>query len=149
MRYNTDMLLTNHTLTGLALSEAIDNPFELAPAAFASHLAIDALPHFDVPGWVFKSPQWLAMATVDNLVALSIFVGFLIARPERWPQTVVGVFFACLPDLLFLPEIFFGKRIDKTFRRFHSWIQWYTSVPTGLVELAWGAGMITLISKGF
>src|SRR4051794_2095773 len=102
------MFLTNHTLTGVVLGQAIDSPLLLAPAAFASHLAMDSLPHFGSKKWPYLSRPWYVMAVIDNLIALSVFGAALILWPERRAQTVIGVFFACLPDLLFLVEVVRG-----------------------------------------
>lgn len=144
-----NMLLTNHTLTGLVLSRATNDPLILAPAAFASHLALDSLPHFGVPQWPFKSRPWLRLATVDNLIALSFFIGFLIAQPDRWVQTVIGVFFATLPDLLFLFDIFLGKPVKNAFTRFHSRVQWSESISGAVAEAIWFLGMLFLLHRGF
>jgi hypothetical protein len=143
-----DMLLTNHTLTGLVLSRATNNPWILAPAAFASHLALDSLPHFGVPQWPFKSRPWMRLATTDNLIALSFFIGFLIYQPDRWLQTTVGVFFATLPDLLFLPDVFLNKPVKNAFTRFHSHVQWSESISGGIVEAAWVLVMLYLLHRG-
>ena len=147
-----DMLLTNHTLTGLVLSRAISNPWLLAPAAFASHLAIDSLPHFGRSEWSFNHPinrTFLVVATTDNLIALSLFMGALAYQPSHWRQTLVGVFFATLPDLLFLPGVFLHKPIKNAFTRFHSRIQWSHTISGGLVEAGWALIMVYLLHRGF
>lgn len=138
------MLLTNHTLTGLVLSQAITNPVALAPVALGSHLFLDSLPHHADPRWPFKSRPWLIMATIDNLVALAVFGAALAVWPERWLQIVVGVFFAALPDLLFLFDIFLHRPINNRFTRFHSRVQW--QLPAGaVVEVGWAAAMVWLL----
>jgi hypothetical protein len=142
------MLLTNHTLTGLVLSRVIHNPILLAPAATASHLALDSLPHFGTLRWPFKSRPWYRLATADNVVALVLFGGALLSDPQRWLQTVVGVFFAALPDLLFLLDIFLGKPVKNAFTRFHSRIQ-HESIPGGLVEIAWATLMGYMLYRGW
>lgn len=139
------MLLTNHTLTALALTQVFQNPAAIAPLALASHFAIDALPHFNHPKWPFKSRPWLTLATIDNLVALGITITALVIRPEQWLLIVVAVFFASLPDLLFLADIFFKKPIKNHFTRFHSYIQWSQTVPGILGELSWALFMLAVI----
>jgi hypothetical protein len=135
------MLLTNHALTGLLLSQGIQNPVLLAPVALGSHLAMDALPHLGWKGASFKDRRWLSMATVDCLVGLAIYGMALIARPEYWLHITVGIFFATLPDLLFLSEIFFKRPIKNVFTRFHSHIQWSQTPIGGLLELGWFLGL--------
>ncbi|HUC86971.1 MAG TPA: hypothetical protein VMR75_01405 [Candidatus Saccharimonadales bacterium] len=142
------MLLTNHTLTGLVLSRLIPDPVLLAPAALASHLALDSLPHFGHPKWPFKSPQWIKLAVVDNLVALTLFIGALIYQPQHWVQILIGVFFATLPDLLFLLDIFLGNPVKNAFTRLHSRIQWHESVSGAAGEVMWATLMSYLLVRG-
>jgi hypothetical protein len=139
------MTITNHTLTGIVLSHYIHNPFVLAPAAFASHLVMDSLPHFGHPKWPFSSRGWLRQATVDNIIALGLFAAALVQSPHHWGLTLIGVFFATLPDLLFIPELLFGKPPLPTFRRFHARVQSSHTVPGIAVELLWAAGMSALL----
>lgn len=139
------MLLTNHTLTAVALTQFIASPIAIAPVALASHFAIDALPHFNHPKWPFKSRQWLIVATIDNLVALGILGATLVLRPDQWLLTITAVFFACLPDLLFLLDIFFKRPVKNAFTRFHSRIQWSETLPGIVVEAIWAALMFFVI----
>jgi len=146
------MLLTSHTLTGLVLSRKIHNPLLLAPAAFASHLVMDSLPHIGHPTWDFKklpvARSLLVVATVDNLVALGLTIGFVIYQPHLWLQTVVGVGFATLPDLLFLLAVFRKRPISNAFTRFHSRIQWHQSIAGGVVDAVWAVAMLYLLKHG-
>jgi hypothetical protein len=143
------MLLTNHALTGLFLSQGIQNPLVLAPTALASHLALDALPHFGWKGASFKDKRWLTLATFDCLAGLTIYGLALIARPQYALNITVGIFFATLPDLLFLSAIFLNRPIKNAFTRFHSWIQWSESPMGGLLELGWMLGLgAALVANG-
>ena len=139
------MLLTNHTLTGLALSQSISNPALLAPAAFASHLILDTFPHFGNKEWTKKSKGFLTVAIIDNLIGLALVAGALWLWPESWFHILVGVFFATLPDLLFLSDIFLNRPINNAFTRFHSRIQWSETNYGFITELAWSAAILTAL----
>jgi hypothetical protein len=131
------MLMVNHALTGAVLGLTIRNPAMLAPAAVLSHFVLDAIPHFGHHESSLKSTRWRITGLVDGLVtALAVTVALLI-----WPQytnhIMLGVGFAILPDLFYIPEILLGRRITGWFGRWHSRIQWGEN-PTGWpVDLAW------------
>jgi len=149
------MLLTNHTLTGVLLGLSIDNPVLLAPTAVASHLVLDATPHFATEsmkksfpnGWQFK----LAGA-IDFTVSVAVTVAACLIWPARAVNIVIGVVGACLPDLTYIPMVVFGRdNIErwlpfyKPMLRFLSWIQWYEK-PLGLItEAVWAGLMLVLL----
>jgi hypothetical protein len=59
----------------------------------------------------------------------------------------VGMFFAALPDLFYVPDILFNKRFDpKLMQRFHHIIQ--IELPRGiLVEIIWGFLIINALLR--
>ncbi len=133
------MLLTNHVLTGAALALTIHNPVLAAPLALASHFALDSIPHFGWKGASFKKPKGFALGLTDFSVALFSY-GYLITHwPQHWVLISIGMFFAALPDLFYIPEIVLGIRLDpKVVRDFHHKIQ--IELPRGIyIEIMWAS----------
>ena len=95
------MFITNHVLAGAAIGSRLPLGKALV-AGFASHLAMDNLPHWGVTG-----PLPLTSAKRDGVIGL---VGSRRAR--RWPAqerrlgVLAGIFGACLPDTDKLGEHF-------------------------------------------
>ena len=144
------MLFTNHGLTGVALGLHIDNPALLVPAAVASHLLLDAAPHFgfsDVhfssqDGTEFRIPKVFITALVDGLCAIGVLIAALGAFPERRGHILIGWISAVVPDLLYIPETLFKLKISGKFGDFHKRIQWYERELGIITELIW----LTLMS---
>jgi hypothetical protein len=139
------MLLTNHVMTGAAIALTVNDPIVAAPTAFASHFVLDSIPHFGAKGASFKQPKWFLLGTVDCLVSFSIYLFLIAHSPQHFWLITIGMFFAALPDLFYIPETFFNKRLDPAwFRKFHGKIQ--IELPRGiLVEIIWATIMITVL----
>lgn len=144
------MLLTNHSLTGVVLGLNVTNPVILAPAAFISHLALDSIPHFGSErlfGEFFDTKFAKTIGVIDCFGALTVYLVSVYAFPNYWLMITIGVFFACLPDLFYLPQLFFGVRLDRAIRPLHGAVQWSQTVPGLAVDTVWAAGMIHLIQN--
>lgn len=144
------MFLTNHALTGLALGLNITNPAVLAPAALASHFALDALPHYGDKGLVLNGPtgKFKAIILADGALAIATCVAAVWLWPERAFHLGLGIFFATLPDLLYIPrQLFNGWVPSKLYARFHKRIQWAEMPPGIIVELGWAYFLSTLIAR--
>lgn len=139
------MLLTNHALTGVVLGLSIENEVVLVPVAFASHFVLDATPHFGGSQINFKSPRWLLLGAVDFTMACSVVVVACLVWPRRIPHVLLGAFFACLPDLFYIPEIMFGWKLDGALRKFHSGIQWSETTWGLITEGVWASLMLILL----
>jgi hypothetical protein len=142
------MFLTNHVLTGALIGLKIDNPLVVAPTAFGSHLVLDSLPHF---GWDkmegFRSRQGFAIAAADCTVALFTYVSLILRFPEHALGITVGMFFAALPDLAYVPMFFFNVIIGKTFLKFHAVIQWGERPWNIVVDALWAMFIISLLQR--
>lgn len=152
------MLLTNHTLTGVVLGLSIDHPAVLAPTAIASHLALDAVPHFGHPvlKGAFRKLPFLILGSVDFAVSIGITITACVLWPQRLGHILLGVFGAALPDLVYIPIIVFGwRRLDRWFAFYRPMIgllaaiQWYERPPGLVVEAAWASAMLWLLSSWF
>ncbi|HSX14313.1 MAG TPA: hypothetical protein VLE72_00145 [Candidatus Saccharimonadales bacterium] len=117
------MLLTNHTLAGIALGLTIDDPLVLAPVAVASHFALDSIPHFGGQRFNFDDPIGQKLAFFDCLSALALAIGAVAIWPQRFPQLFVGVLGATAPDLLYVPRYVMGIKFWEPLFRFHHKIQ--------------------------
>ena len=138
------MLLTNHTLTGIALGLTIDDVVVLAPAAVASHYLLDSVPHFGAEKLNFLQPVGRIFAFFDCLAALSVAVASVIIWPHRFAQLFIGVLGATLPDLHYVPYYVLKKRFWQPMLDFHHVIQterWYL-FP---VEIIWALTMLTVV----
>lgn len=133
------MFITNHVLAGAAIGSRL--PFGKAlVAGFASHLAMDNLPHWGVTG-AFP----LTIAKRDGIIGLvGIAACTAVASPARRPGVLAGIFGACLPDTDKLGEHFAnGSPWPKKFDEFHKWLQ--REAPHRIPhEVLAGAGLATL-----
>ena len=139
------MLLTNHTLTGIALGLTIDDVEVLAPTAIASHFVLDSVPHFGDKCLSFDKPLGRIWAAIDCSVALTLAVASVFVFPHRFLHLFIGVVGATVPDLLYIPKYLFHKIFWKPLFDFHHIIQterlWLFPV-----ELIWAASMLTVIN---
>jgi hypothetical protein len=154
------MLLTNHVLTGSLLGLVIDNEYVLAPTAVASHLAMDMMPHFGFLPSVsthgdLSSPLVKLWGALDFAAACVVLAAACYARPERAGHILVGAVGAALPDLTYLPEVVFGKRIyglvpwlQRLIYGPLKAIQWYEKPPGLITETAWAGLMLWLLGRG-
>ncbi|HEX3081990.1 MAG TPA: hypothetical protein VHQ86_01940 [Candidatus Saccharimonadia bacterium] len=149
------MLLTNHVLTGALLGLSIDNPVLLAPTAVASHLALDAVPHFGTDSLRKSFPNgrfFIIVGAADFTMSVAATTVICLMWPERIVNILIGVFGACLPDLTYIPLVVFGRaRIErwlpfyKPMLQFLGWIQWYERPPGAVTEVLWAILMLYLL----
>lgn len=141
------MLLTVHTLTGALIAVAVKDPALAAPLAFTSHFVLDSTPHFGLDGLDFKTKKGKIVGVLDCFGAFITWLVLISLFPAQWFLISVGVFFACLPDLLYLPDIFFGFVPSKKLLRFHSRIQW-SQTPVGTItDAAWASAVIYMLAQ--
>jgi hypothetical protein len=139
------MLLTVHTLTGALIALSVRDPLLAAPLAFVSHFVLDSTPHFGLPDLDFKTPRGKVVGVIDCFGALIAWLVLISIFSSQWFLISVGVFFACLPDLLYLPDIFFNIIPSKKLLRFHSRIQW-SQTPLGTIsDGMWASAVIYML----
>lgn len=141
------MLLTVHTLTGALIAVAVKDPLLAAPLALTSHFVLDSTPHFGLDGLDFKTPRGKVVGVADCFGALITWLILLTIFPSQWFMVSVGVFFACLPDLLYLPDIFFNYIPSKKLLRFHSRIQWSQTPMGTITDGVWAAAVIYMLGQ--
>jgi hypothetical protein len=109
-------------------------------AGFASHLAMDNLPHWGVTG-----PLPLAIAKRDGVIGLAgLAACTAMASPEKRLGVLAGMFGACLPDTDKIGEHFAGRSPwPARFDDFHKWLQ--REAPHRIPhEVLAGVGLATL-----
>jgi hypothetical protein len=116
------MLVTNHVLSGAVLGAAVRNPWLAFPLGFASHLALDAVPHW---GKFRDRDEFMRVAVTDGLAGLAAMgAAAAVAPPEQRAGVVAGMVGAALPDLNKPSQVFFGRSFfPKRFDDFHGRIQ--------------------------
>jgi hypothetical protein len=89
------MLITNHVLAGALVGRVSRGPVTAFVAGVASHVAMDAVPHWGVD----RHDAFMRVAVVDGLVGLGV-LGWVAARTPAARRTTVvaGMLGACFPD---------------------------------------------------
>lgn len=133
------MFISNHVLAGAVIGTQLP-PGKALVAGFASHLAMDNLPHWGVEG---EFP--LTAAKRDGVLGLSLLTACAgLASKERRLSVLAGMFGACLPDTDKLGKHFAGQSPWPTrFDEFHKWLQ--RESPTRIPhEVLSGAALATI-----
>lgn len=130
----------NHALTGSLIGGVISQPLLAIPLAFASHFALDAVPHFGQdPGkrdWKFKS------VLVFDGIALTIGAVIALMTENYFPA--LTAFIAISPDFVWISRYVFREKWGKVdpgpknkFSQWHSSIQKYEREWGILVEVVY------------
>jgi hypothetical protein len=143
------MMALNHAVTGAIIGLSVDEPAAALPLAFASHFALDAIPHYDPPApkglaYLFRSKRFLyEVILLNGGLCLLLVVILAISRPKHWLTAAICAFLATSPDLFWAPRFVSARRTGKDlplnnrFWRFHDRIQWKTAPRLIWLELAW------------
>jgi hypothetical protein len=131
----------NHAVTGALVAAAIKEPAIALPAAFLSHFAADAIPH-----WNYRLKEgYRQLAMIMDLTLLLSVLLILSVTVDASPKLIIaGGFLGALPDAMWLPYIMAGKKApnDKKnlihiMRKFHGFIQWSETSKGIYIEAAW------------
>ena len=116
------MLVTNHVLSGAVIGVAARSPWLAFPLGFASHFALDSVPHW---GRWDSHERFMQVAVADGLTGLAAMgVATLAAAPGQRAAVLAGMAGAALPDLNKPSKVFFGRSpFPKRFDDFHGRIQ--------------------------
>ena len=99
------MLITNHVVAGALLGAVAPGPASAFVLGIASHVAMDALPHWGHPDY----EVFIKVAVVDGLVGLATMATLAgAASPDRRAAVVAGMLGACFPDADKPSTLFFG-----------------------------------------
>jgi hypothetical protein len=143
------MLLTVHTIAGAAVGLAVHNPVLSAPIAFATHILLDAVPHWNYPVPKEKSIQgfWQSFGP-DMLATILVSVGLIVWFWTVWPLVVWGIAWACLPDFLTLYQK--AKPWSQWFKwyyKLHNQAQWEVARGPGLAIQAFFVAILVSILR--
>ncbi len=115
------MIISAHVGAGALIGTALRRPLPAFAVGFASHLAMDMLPHWGTgPGL-----GWIPVARRDGIAGLAA-MGVLTAAapPGRRLALLAGMSGACLPDTDKIGIYFVGRSPwPRRFDRFHGRIQ--------------------------
>lgn len=151
------MTATNHALTGAIIGLSISNPIVAIPLAFASHFALDAIPHYRPLGSshsddeVIASKKFMPILSTDALLCLVLVAALFLSGTPNWLLAGLCAFAATSPDLAHITKVSAvvkGKPQPKPkdpLAKLHRKVQWFQE-PVGIVvELVWAALAIWLI----
>jgi hypothetical protein len=135
------VFVTNHALSGVLIGRLLKKrPAAALLAGVASHLILDAIPHWGCNSSEPGSADFLTVAKRDGVLGLAAMASATLAveRPAR-TATVAAMTGAVLLDLDKPFLYFFGiNPFSEAVQRLHRWIQ--NESPAGLPnELGFGA----------
>lgn len=132
------MQALNHMVFGTLVAITVNDPVIAVPVALASHIALDAIPHYgDNPRAALGSRAYNLRVIADIVACILVMLLFLSFHPINPILILVCAFFAILPDI-FWPFALIVKHKGPVwaFFRFHKNIQHES--PSGIyVEIAW------------
>ncbi len=130
------MILTTHAIVGGALASLFpSHPIVAVAAGFASHFAIDAIPHWDYPLRSIMVAQGrrnqlklgrlllqdVGLIGFDACAGLALAIG-LFATAATFAVIVLGALAAMLPDPLQFVHSLHPHEPLVTLQRFHRWM---------------------------
>ena len=131
------MILSTHAIVGGAIASLLPSHPVLAVAAgFASHFAIDAIPHWDYPLRSIATGKMadnrklkvsttllrdLALIGLDACAGLVLALLLFATSPTAW-VIALGAIAGMLPDPLQFVHSVYPHEPLKSLQRFHSWI---------------------------
>lgn len=119
------MLLTNHVLAGAAIGTLLRRRPALAfGVGVASHLAMDALPHFGLPGEPDAARRFLRIARRDGTLGLAALIALATRARGHRRAVLAGMLGAALLDVDKPARHFLGVNpVPDPIQRFHEGIQ--------------------------
>ena len=139
------MLLTPHTLVGVAIATNISNPFIAVPSALLSHFLGDKVPHWDFYSNTKKEDRirgWRPLAVMGDL-AVGVAIGVAYTTYFLWvkesPSTAISIFLcgiaSVLPDALSSLSIIGSKenKFLEILNKIQSKMQFQAPLPWGIL----------------
>ncbi len=147
------MTATNHVTTGALIGTVVANPFLALSLAFASHFALDSLPHWDHPG-PKNSRSFILALSMDCGLAAGVLLAILVLAPPSQALLIAACGVAgASPDLMWFSHWLRElqgkpKKPLNLIERFHARIQKYAkySVYTFAFEALWFVVAISLLT---
>jgi hypothetical protein len=157
------MILSTHAIVGGAIASLFpSHPLLVVAAGFASHFAIDAIPHRDYHLQAISvSPTaerralnldrrlWLDLTLIalDAGAGLAIAI-WLFAPPATIGAILLGALAAMVPDPLQVVHAVYPREPLKSLQRFHQWIHTKRKMswPLGATSQAIFAATVSAIA---
>jgi hypothetical protein len=150
------MLLTPHTIVGIAVATAIPNPYIAVPTSFVLHFLGDLVPHWDYcyksnEGTVDKNYPLKIMADLTLGIGFGLFFTFYFLWQMKNPGMAINTFLcgisAVLPDAITGSVIFDEnvKGLPKLMYRIQDKIHFVAPLPWGLISQLVVAGACLLL----
>lgn len=136
------MFITNHVFAGAAIGAlAGDRVLPAFAAGFASHLAMDGLPHYGDEHLTIADPETLRLARIDGTLGLTSLLALTVAAPPPRRALLAAMAGACVLDVDKPAEHFLGRNpVPRWLDRFHKRIQ--NESPDGMPnEVVAGAAL--------
>jgi hypothetical protein len=110
------MFLIGHSAVALAVTAWTDNPALAMAIGFASHFAVDAVPHGDEDFGRFAKRsghevRWFALAMVADLVLIAGAYAWLLSRIGFSWEPLFAIAGACAPDFMWGFERLLGRKV--------------------------------------
>lgn len=154
------MLLTPHTLVGMAIGSTVQNPLIGFPLAIGMHFVGDMVPHWDFFSNTKKEERvvgWRPLAVMAELV-LAVSLGITFTLYALWVNNNASLafnLFICgiggvLPDVLEGPHIYMKSepRILELLSSIQSKMQFQAPLPWGILTQLFVAGVSLWIILG-
>lgn len=119
------MFITNHVYAGALIGSVCEDRVGPAfVAGFASHLAMDAMPHWGDDTLYLDDAAFIRIARRDGLLGLASLVGLVTAASGRRRAVLAAMAGSTLLDADKPCRYFFGVNpFPRWLDRFHHWIQ--------------------------
>ena len=160
------MILCTHAIVGGAVASLLpSHPLLVAIAGFASHFAIDAIPHWDYPlqaisvkrgadnrrHLIIDRPLLFdaTLISLDACAGVTLAV-WLFAKPTTLAVIVIGAIAAMAPDPLRFAQKLYPREPLNSLQRFHRWMHAKQKLawPIGVSSQLFFAATIAAIAIG-
>jgi hypothetical protein len=147
------MRAINHALTGATIGLVSGEPLFAVPTALVSHFLLDMIPHHGSqsrnPGSL-RSSLFRRTLYADALLCTLLVMVLAGRHPLHWLLGAICAFVATAPDLFWYKRYrlaLAGKNWRPGwFEKWASDIQWFQRPIGWLVEIAWFAAAIIVVS---
>lgn len=136
------MLATAHMLAGASMGRSIRPAWLALPVAFASHFALDVIPHLDshalfgAPGGPTRGE--VTMAALDTLAGIALVLVLTWRLPHRG-LSLAAAFFGIAPDLDNLPVLGTWMRASPL----TPYVAWHHAIQHNVTPADWMLGFGT------
>jgi hypothetical protein len=141
------MLLTPHTIIGIAIGASVPQMEIAVPVSFGMHFLADLVPHWDFFSDADTAEQkttgWRPIAVMGDLI-LAVAIGMFFTLYALWvlnnPYMAVNIFLcgvaAVLPDALIAPSLYVKKSniISDGVLKIQKNMQQQADLPWGLLS---------------